>query len=115
MAINAAVGALRERTLRLSAQDTDELFAVVDQSATFLAGLVDNLLDSSRLVAGAIRPMVRPVEWSAVVSRASVNVGDGHLVEVHIDDALPAVLADDSLEGPRTAEIRTLPGKQGHV
>jgi two-component system sensor histidine kinase KdpD len=46
MAINAAVGALRERTLRLSAQDMDELFAVVDQSATFLAGLVDNLLDS---------------------------------------------------------------------
>jgi two-component system sensor histidine kinase KdpD len=61
MAINAAVGALRERTLRLSAQDM-ELFAVVDQSATFLAGPVDNLLDSSRLVAGAIRPIVRPVE-----------------------------------------------------
>jgi two-component system sensor histidine kinase KdpD len=97
MAINAAVGTLRERTLRLSAQDMDELFAVVDQSAAFLAGLVDNLLDSSRLVAGAVCPAVRPVEWSAVVSRALVNVGDGHLVEVHIDDALPAVLADGGL------------------
>ena len=26
-----------------------------------------------------------------------------------------SVLADDSLEGPRTAEIRTLPGRQRHV
>jgi hypothetical protein len=43
------------RNLRLSAQDMDELFAVVDQSATFLAGLVDNLLGSSRLVAGGVR------------------------------------------------------------
>jgi two-component system, OmpR family, sensor histidine kinase KdpD len=97
IAINAAVGALRERNLRLSAQDMDELLAVVDQPATFLAGLVDNLLDSSRLVAGAVRPVVRPVEWSAVVSRALVNVGDRHLVEAHIDDALPTVLADGGL------------------
>ena len=59
--LNAAVSALRERNLRLSAQDVDELFAVADRSATFLAGLVDDLLDSSRLVAGGGRPVVRPV------------------------------------------------------
>jgi two-component system, OmpR family, sensor histidine kinase KdpD len=49
--IKAAVSSLRAPDLRLSAEDTSELLATVEESADRLTGLVDNLLDSSRLPA----------------------------------------------------------------
>ena len=59
--IKAAVSSLRDPELRLSEEDTGELLATVEESADRLAGLVDNLLDSSRLATGAVEPQLRPV------------------------------------------------------
>ena len=55
-AIKAAAGSLRDPTLRMSTTDRQELLATVEESADRLTGLVDNLLDSSRLAAGGGHP-----------------------------------------------------------
>ena len=99
--IKAAVGSLRAPDLRLSTQDEEELLATVEESADRLAGLVDNLLDSSRLATGAVEPRLRPVTYDEIVAsalasldtRARPTVG----VTVDVPEHLPAVTADHGL------------------
>jgi two-component system, OmpR family, sensor histidine kinase KdpD len=95
--IKAAIGSLRDPELRLSDADTGELLATVEESADRLAGLVDNLLDSSRLATGAITPQVRPVGYDEVVARALAGVDGARAVAVDVDEHLPPVLADAGL------------------
>jgi len=95
--IKAAVGSLRDAELRLSAEDTEELLETVEVSADRLAGLVDNLLDSSRLATGAVRPLLRAVTFDEVVARALAGIDDRRLVSVDVGEQLPAVLADVGL------------------
>ncbi|HEX3588999.1 MAG TPA: ATP-binding protein, partial [Pseudonocardiaceae bacterium] len=95
--IKAAVGSLRDPELHLSDQDTTELLATVEESADRLAGLVDNLLDSSRLATGAVEPNIRPVGYDEVVALALSGIDDRRLVEVDVDEHLPTVLADAGL------------------
>ncbi len=97
--IKAAVGSLRAPDLSLSAQDSAELLADIEESADRLSGIIDNLLDSSRLATGAVRPRLRPVTYDEVVSRALAGL-DGRssiAVDVDVDERLPAVLADAGL------------------
>jgi two-component system sensor histidine kinase KdpD len=95
--IKAAIGSLRDPELALSDQDTAELLETVEISADRLAGLVDNLLDSSRLATGAVEPNIRPVGYDEVVALAMSGIDDRRLVEVDVDEQLPAVLADAGL------------------
>ncbi|RKT55455.1 DUF4118 domain-containing protein [Saccharothrix australiensis] len=95
--IKAAVGSLRDPELRLSAEDTGELLEAVEVSADRLAGLVDNLLDSSRLATGAVRPLLRAVTFDEVVARALAGIDERRLVSVDVGEQLPAVLADAGL------------------
>ncbi|WP_166677588.1 sensor histidine kinase [Amycolatopsis arida] len=95
--IKAAVGSLRAGDIELSEADTAELLATVEESADRLAGLVNNLLDSSRLATGAVRPHLRPVGFDEVVARALAEVDGTESVRVDVDDRLPAVLADPGL------------------
>jgi two-component system, OmpR family, sensor histidine kinase KdpD len=59
--------------------------------------LVDNLLDSSRLAAGAVTPLLGPVGYDEVAVRALVGLDGASRVKVEIDEALPDVLADAGL------------------
>ncbi|WP_285650404.1 ATP-binding protein [Actinomycetospora sp. NBRC 106375] len=97
-AIKAAAGSLRDPTLRMSTGDRQELLATVEESADRLTGLVDNLLDSSRLATGAVSPIVAPVGLDEVVA---ATLGGGHVdatrVTVDVAEDLPAVLADTGL------------------
>ncbi|HJQ46410.1 MAG TPA: sensor histidine kinase KdpD [Amycolatopsis sp.] len=95
--IKAAIGSLRAPDIDLSPEDTDELLATADESTDRLAGLVDNLLDSSRLATGAVRPQLRPVGYDEVVWHALSNVDGSASVLVEVDERLPAVLADPGL------------------
>jgi two-component system sensor histidine kinase KdpD len=95
--IKAAVGSLRSPALRLSPADTDELTATIAESADRLIGVVDNLLDSSRLAAGAVTPRQRPLGYEEVVHAALANVDERHLVAVELDDRAPLVVADPGL------------------
>jgi two-component system sensor histidine kinase KdpD len=95
--IKAAIGSLRADDLTLSEEDTNELLATVEESADRLTSLVDNLLDSSRLAAGVVRPLLKPVGYDEVVARAlsSVDVHSG--ISVDVDERLPPVRADGGL------------------
>ncbi len=95
--IKAAVASLRDPELALSAADTAELLATIEESTDRLTGLVENLLDSSRLATGAVRPQRRAVGYDEVVARALATVDRSDVVSVEILDQLPEVLADPGL------------------
>jgi len=92
--IKAAIGSLRDAGLHLSTEDTEELMATVEESADRLTGLVDNLLDSSRLATGSVEPVIRPVSYYEAVARALSGVDERHVVSVSVDEHLPPVHAD---------------------
>jgi len=73
----AAVSSLRADDIDFSKEDTAELLATIEESVDQLTALVDNLLDSSRLAAGVIRPQLRPVYLEEVVQRALLSIGRG--------------------------------------
>ncbi|MEW2502194.1 MULTISPECIES: sensor histidine kinase KdpD [unclassified Amycolatopsis] len=95
--IKAAIGSLRAPDLSLSEEDTGELLEAIELSADRLAGLIDNLLDSSRLATGAVTPHLRPVGYDEVVAHALSNVDNSRDVKVGVDMSLPSVLADPGL------------------
>ena len=95
--IKAAAGSLRDPTLRLPIADRQELTAMIEESADRLTALVDNLLDSSRLAAGAVAPLLRPVGYDEVAARALVGIEGAHRVKIDIDESLPDVVADAGL------------------
>ncbi len=74
-AAKAAVSSLRADDVDFSPADTAELLATVEESIDQLTDLVGNLLDSSRLAAGVIRPELTKVYLEEVVQRALVGIG----------------------------------------
>jgi two-component system sensor histidine kinase KdpD len=95
--IKAAAGSLRDPNLRLSPGDRLELMATVEESADRLTALVDNLLDSSRLAAGAVTPLLAPIGYDEVALRALAGVDGAGRVQIEIDESLPDVVADAGL------------------
>ncbi|HEU5333356.1 MAG TPA: ATP-binding protein [Actinocrinis sp.] len=96
-ALKTAVSCLLDPALKFSPRERGELLEVIDTAADRLGDLVTELLDSSRLVDGAVRPSVRPVDCTAVVARATSSVPGGAGVEVRLDGTLPLALADPDL------------------
>jgi two-component system sensor histidine kinase KdpD len=81
----------------LSAADQHSLLAGADRSLDRLTSLVSNLLDLSRLQAGALPVQLQPTDIEEVVASALTHVSDeAGRVEVEFDD-LPAVSADPGL------------------
>jgi len=66
----AAVSSLRSRDVRFSDEDQDELLATAEESLVKLNRLVDNLLDLSRLQAGARTLHLRPTALAEVLPPA---------------------------------------------
>lgn len=97
-AAKAAVSSLRSPDIELAAPDRSELLAAADESLDKLAGLVDNLLDMSRLQAGALAMDVEPVSVDEVVARAVDDVSlPDRPIAVDLAENLPLVLADAGL------------------
>jgi two-component system sensor histidine kinase KdpD len=94
----AAVTSLRSPDVPWDADDIAELLATADESLDRLTHLVENLLDMSRLQAGALSLFPRPVGVDEVVASAldSVEPG-GRDVRVDVPDSLPAVSADPAI------------------
>ncbi|MFB9904264.1 DUF4118 domain-containing protein [Allokutzneria oryzae] len=95
--IKASIGSLRDTELRLSEEDTSELLETIEVSADRLTGLVDNLLDSSRLATGAVVPRLHPVGYDEAVARALAGLDERRLLSVDVAETLPPVLADVGL------------------
>jgi two-component system, OmpR family, sensor histidine kinase KdpD len=94
----AAVTSLRSPDIRWTDEDRDELLATADESLDRLARLVDNLLDMSRLQAGALSIFPRPAGLEEIVARALDDLGPpGRQVVTEIPDSLPEVLVDPAI------------------
>jgi two-component system sensor histidine kinase KdpD len=103
-AAKAAVSSLRSDDVDFSEDDTAELLATVEESVDALTALVGNLLDSSRLAAGVVRPELRPVYLEEAVQRALIGISRGTTgfgrqgldrVKVEVDDSV--AMADGGL------------------
>jgi len=66
----AAISSLRSREVRFSDEDRDELLATAEESLVRLNRLVDNLLDMSRLQAGALTLNLQPTALAEVLPMA---------------------------------------------
>jgi two-component system sensor histidine kinase KdpD len=94
--IKACVGTLRAPDLDLPDADRAELLAGIETSADRLQGLIDNLLDMSRLDAGALVLRTEPVALDEVVPRALAGVPPER-VDVDVRVTLPMVVGDAGL------------------
>ena len=94
----AAVASLRSADVDFDDHDRSELLATADESLDRLTRLVTNLLDMSRLQAGAIGVAAIDVGAEEVVPRALDDRGaDGKSVTAHIPEDLPYLHADPGL------------------
>ena len=94
----AAVTSLRSHEVTWDPEDRDELLATADESLDRLAHLVDNLLDMSRLQAGALSVFPRPAGLDDIVARALDDLGTPRAaVKVDIPDSLPEVRVDPAI------------------
>ena len=90
------MGTLRAPDLDLPEADRAELLAGIETSADRLQGLIDNLLDMSRLDAGALVLRTEPVALDEVVPRALAGVPPER-VDVDVRVTLPMVVGDAGL------------------
>jgi two-component system sensor histidine kinase KdpD len=94
----AAVSSLRSLDIKLTAEDHDELLATADESLDRLTYLVDNLLDMSRLQAGAMSVFPRPTDLEEIIARSLDDIGpQARTVLVDIPENLPEVLVDPAI------------------
>jgi two-component system sensor histidine kinase KdpD len=94
----AAVTSLRSRDVDWAAEDHDELLATADESLDRLTHLVDNLLDMSRLQAGALSLFPRPVGLDEIVSRALDSLDPAARgITVDIPESLPEISVDPAI------------------
>jgi two-component system sensor histidine kinase KdpD len=96
--IKAAVSSLRQDDVPWNEQETGEFLATIEEETDRLGTLVANLLDMSRLQAGALNLVLGRVGLDEVVPRALASLSDGgRTVEVDVPESLPRVEVDVAL------------------
>ncbi|WP_369183830.1 ATP-binding protein [Streptomyces sp. Y1] len=94
----ASVGSLRSPDVEFSPEDQAELLATADESLVKLTRLVDNLLDMSRLQAGALTLHLTETHLDEILPRALDSLPDPDAPVQPLDlDTTPPVLADPPL------------------
>ncbi|WP_460624427.1 sensor histidine kinase, partial [Kineosporia babensis] len=94
----AAIGGLRAPGVEFSADDQAELLASVEESLDRLTRLVDNLLDMSRLQAGALAMHPQPTSIAETVAMALDEIGPRSKdIEVHLPEEFLEVTGDPVL------------------
>ncbi|MET7399696.1 ATP-binding protein [Dactylosporangium sp. NPDC005572] len=94
-AAKAAVGSLRSPDVSFSPADREELLATSEESLDKLTRLVTNLLDMSRLQAGALALSLEPVDVLDAVTLAGADLPGA--LRLDVPDDLPPVSADPAL------------------
>ena len=97
-AIKASVSSLLQDDVEWTPEARREFLDTIDEEIDRLNALVGNLLDMSRLQAGALEISATPVGLEEVVPAAlhSLGLADG-AVELDVPETLPRVLADPGL------------------
>lgn len=94
-AISVAAETLRQDGIELSSSDQAELLATIEEHAQRLNHIIGNLLDASRLRAGALSVHPQPTELSEVLTDV-LRPGETR-IELAISDELPPFTADPGL------------------
>jgi two-component system sensor histidine kinase KdpD len=97
--IKASVSSLRQPDIVWSDADRDVLLATIEESTDRLDAVVANLLDASRLEAGALSVSAEPIALDEAVGAALLAVPDAWegRVTVRVGEDLPLVSADPGL------------------
>lgn len=96
--IKAAVSSLRQTDVTWTPEEQDALLATIEDAVDRLDAVVRNLLDASRLQAGALSVRPEPVALDEVVAAALVAIpGAAARTTVAVPEDLPLVLADRGL------------------
>ena len=94
----AAVTSLRSDDVQWDEDDYAELLATADESLDKLTRLVENLLDMSRLQAGAMSVFPRPADLGEIVARSLDDIGpDGRNVIIEMPPELPEIHVDPGI------------------
>jgi two-component system sensor histidine kinase KdpD len=94
----ASITSLRSRRVQWSDAARDELLETADESLDRLTRLIENLLDMSRLEAGALGVSLGPVALDELVPLVLDALGaDASRVRVKVPETLPEVRADPVL------------------
>ncbi|ABS02507.1 osmosensitive K+ channel signal transduction histidine kinase [Kineococcus radiotolerans SRS30216 = ATCC BAA-149] len=94
--LKASLDSLRAKDIDLPEEIRDELLAEVGNSADRLQGLIDDLLDLTRVRSGTVEPLLVVVDLEDVVAGAVRDVGPGRVV-VDLPPGLPPVSTDPGL------------------
>jgi two-component system, OmpR family, sensor histidine kinase KdpD len=96
--IKASASSLRQPDITWSDVDRDEFLRTIEDETDRLTALVGNLLDMSRIQAGAVAPTTRVVGLEEVVPAVLAGLGArAQKVEVDVPETLPPVRADPAL------------------
>jgi two-component system, OmpR family, sensor histidine kinase KdpD len=96
--IKASITSLRQTDVAWGAAQQAEFFATIEDETDRLTGLVEALLDMSRLQAGVLTPVVRETSLEEVLPGALADLGPrAKAVEVDVPPELPTVDADPQL------------------
>ncbi|HSS36781.1 MAG TPA: ATP-binding protein [Patescibacteria group bacterium] len=95
--IRAAAGTMLDRQLVISDEDRRASALAIDREAEHLNRLVTNLLDLSRIEAGALRADLEPVDLTDAIEPAVARLADrlkGRTVEIDLTGATGPALVD---------------------
>jgi two-component system sensor histidine kinase KdpD len=95
--IKASVSSLRQTDVHWSEEDEADLLADIEGSTDRLDALVGNLLDMSRLQAGALAPFLRATAIDEVAPVALRGLDGADQLLIVVPDDLPLVQADPGL------------------
>lgn len=104
--IKASVSSLRAGDVDWPPAETAAFLAAIEEDTDRLNRLIGNLLDMSRLQAGVVDVVRRPVALEGVVAAALESLGaDAGHVETQVPDDLPLALVDPGLLERAVANI----------
>lgn len=95
--IKAAVTSLRSAAVPWDSAARDELLAAIEEETDYLNQLVGNLLDMSRIEAGALHPQRRVNTLAEIAGSAAASlraVTQNHHLKIDLPDDLPLVAVD---------------------
>ena len=100
VSVIGALSSLKEKGLQLSESDREDLIQMALEEAQRLNHLISNLLDVSRIEAGAVILSRQPVDVQDVLGVALEQLGkraEGRQLDVYLPKNLPYVSADSGL------------------